>query len=146
METILERADDRRAARPVRLLRRAATARPARSSPRPEIARALGKKDLVTIKALQLSISSGVESQIDHWDGSHVRNTRNAADARLCGGRHHRPARRRSRLIEVHDCFSITELVTMEDLFISEDGRAVHDVLDGFYDRDGGCPARSTAA
>jgi acetyl-CoA C-acetyltransferase len=39
--------------------------------------------------------------------------------------------------MEVHDCFSITELVTMEDLFVSMDGRAVSDVLDGFFDRDG---------
>jgi len=45
----------------------------------PEIARALGKKDLVTIKAIQLSISSGVESTMDGWDGSYVRNTRKAA-------------------------------------------------------------------
>ena len=28
-------------------------------------------------------------------------------------------------LLEVHDCFSITELVTMEDLGVSADGRAV---------------------
>ena len=40
--------------------------------------------------------------------------------------------------MEVHDCFSITELVTMEDLFVSGDGQAVKDVLDGFYDREGG--------
>ena len=44
--------------------------------------------------------------------------------------------------MEVHDCFSITELVTMEDLFVSADGRATHDVLDGFYDRDGGVPCQ----
>ena len=42
----------------------------------------------------------------------------------------------------MHDCFSITELVTMEDLFISDEGRAVHDVLDGFYDHDGGLPCQ----
>src|SRR6202041_3151912 len=45
-------------------------------------------------------------------------------------------------LIEVHDCFSITELVTMEDLFLSEDGRAVHDILDGFYDAGGTVPCQ----
>ena len=33
---------------------------------------------------------------------------------------------------------SVTELVTYEDLHISERGRAVYDVLDGFYDRKGG--------
>ena len=44
--------------------------------------------------------------------------------------------------MEVHDCFSITELVTMEDLGVSEDGGAVKDVLDGFYDADGGVPCQ----
>lgn len=43
---------------------------------------------------------------------------------------------------EVHDCFSITELVTMEDLGFSDDGRAVFDILDGRYDRDGAMPCQ----
>ena len=41
------------------------------------------------------------------------------------GAGHRGPAPRRSILIEVHDCFSITELVTMEDLFLSAEGEAV---------------------
>ena len=45
----------------------------------PDIARGLGKKDLVTIKALQLSLSSGRDSGTAGWDGSYVRNTRIAA-------------------------------------------------------------------
>ena len=45
-------------------------------------------------------------------------------------------------MFEVHDCFSITELVTMEDLFISEEGRAVNDIMDGFYDADGKIPCQ----
>ena len=44
--------------------------------------------------------------------------------------------------MEVHDCFSITELVLMEDLGLSDPGRAVHDVLDGRYDRDGVIPCQ----
>lgn len=107
----------------------------------PEIARALGKKDLVTIKALQLSISSGVESTTSEWDGSQVWNTRRAAKKAYEEAGITDP-RRELGLIEVHDCFSITELVTMEDLFISEEGRAVTDVLDGFYDRAGGVPCQ----
>lgn len=107
----------------------------------PEIARALGKKDLVTIKAIQLSISSGVESTINEWDGSYVRNTRNAAKRAYAEAGITNP-REQLSLTEVHDCFSITELVTMEDLFISPDGQAVKDVLDGFYDRDGGVPCQ----
>ncbi|RQR22060.1 acetyl-CoA acetyltransferase [Burkholderia sp. Bp9143] len=108
----------------------------------PDIARALGKKDMVTIKAIQLSISSGIESTTNHWDGSHVRNTRTAAKRAYEEAGINNP-REQLSLLEVHDCFSITELVTMEDLFVSEDGRAVNDVLDGFYDRDsGGLPCQ----
>jgi acetyl-CoA C-acetyltransferase len=102
----------------------------------PEIARTLGKRDMVTIKAIQLSISSGIESHTDKWDGSHVRNTRKAAERAYAEAGITDP-RKQISMLEVHDCFSITELVTMEDLFISENGRAVHDVLDGFYDRGG---------
>lgn len=107
----------------------------------PEIARALGKKDLVTIKAIQLSISSGREQTTNDWDGSYVRNTRNAATRAYTEAGITDP-RRQIDLIEVHDCFSITELVTMEDLFISSDGKAVKDVLDGFYDASGGVPSQ----
>jgi acetyl-CoA C-acetyltransferase len=107
----------------------------------PEIARALGKTDLVTIKAIQISISSGVESTTTTWDGSHVRNTRNAATRAYREAGINNP-REQLDMLEVHDCFSITELVTMEDLFVSKDGEAVKDVLDGFYDRDGKVPCQ----
>jgi len=103
----------------------------------PEIARALGKKELVTVKALQLSAASGVESGTNQWDGSYVRTTRNAAKRAYAEAGITNP-REQLDLIEVHDCFSITELVTMEDLGISGDGQAVTDILDGFYDREGG--------
>ncbi|MFC4594726.1 acetyl-CoA acetyltransferase [Sphingobium tyrosinilyticum] len=107
----------------------------------PEIARALGKKDLVTIKAIQLAISSGIESQMNTWDGSHVRNTRNAATRAYKEAGITAP-RTQLDVLEVHDCFSITELVTMEDLFISEEGNAASDILDGFYDADGDVPCQ----
>ena len=45
-------------------------------------------------------------------------------------------------MMEVHDCFSITEFVTMEDLHISERGTAIKDVMDGFYDLDGKVPCQ----
>ena len=46
-------------------------------------------------------------------------------------------------MMEVHDCFSITELVTMEDLQISSRGGAVDDALNGFFDlRGGGVPCQ----
>lgn len=107
----------------------------------PEIARSLGKRDLVTLKAVQLSVSSGKESTTDQWDGSYVRNTRNAAAKAYLEAGITDPKTQLS-LIEVHDCFSITELVTLEDLFLSAQGRAVTDILDGLYDRDGKLPCQ----
>jgi acetyl-CoA C-acetyltransferase len=46
-------------------------------------------------------------------------------------------------MTEVHDCFSITELVTMEDLGLSDPGRASFDILDGRFDRRGALPCQS---
>ena len=107
----------------------------------PEIARALGKTDLVMVKALQLSVSNGWESQYNGWDGSYFHTARIAAKKAYKEAGVEDP-RRQISMIEVHDCFSVTELVTMEDLFISEEGRGWRDVMDGFYDADGGVPCQ----
>lgn len=45
----------------------------------PEIAKALGKTDLITVKALQLAVSNGFEAQYNAWDGSYFATTRVAA-------------------------------------------------------------------
>ena len=105
----------------------------------PEIAMSLGRKDIVTVKAIQLATSSGEESGFRGWDGSYVTTTR------ICARRAYEEAgiskpREELSMLEVHDCFSITELVTMEDLYVSEPGHAVRDVLDGVFDRDGALP------
>jgi acetyl-CoA C-acetyltransferase len=107
----------------------------------PEIARGLGKKDLITIKALQLSASAGREQGTNQWDGSYVQNTRNAARAAYQEAGIKNP-RKELSAIEVHDCFSITELVTMEDLGVSKDGQAWKDILDGVFDADGELPCQ----
>lgn len=107
----------------------------------PAIARSLGKRDLVTVKALQLSASAGREQGTAEWDGSYVQNTRNAARAAYKEAGITNPRQQLSAL-EVHDCFSITELVTMEDLGVSEDGQAWRDVMDGVFDADGKIPCQ----
>jgi len=107
----------------------------------PDIARGLGKKDLVTIKAIQLSASAGREQGTNQWDGSYVQNTRNAARAAYQEAGVKNPRLELSAL-EVHDCFSITELVTMEDLGVSEEGHAWKDVLEGVFDADGKLPCQ----
>jgi len=107
----------------------------------PEIARSLGKRDLVTVKAIAISTSNGWELQGSGWDGSYLHTTRVAATAAYKEARISDPKTQIS-LLEVHDCFSITELVTMEDLGISTEGRAIYDVLDGKFDADGEMPCQ----
>lgn len=107
----------------------------------PEIARNLGKRDIVTIKALQISTSNGWELQGSGWNGSYFHTTRIAAAKAYKEAGISNP-REQISLLEVHDCFSITELVTMEDLFVSEEGQGWRDVLDGFFDADGALPCQ----
>lgn len=49
-------------------------------------------------------------------------------------------AREQLSLAEVHDCFTPTELVLMEDLGFSKRGTAWQDVMDGFFDLEGKLP------
>ncbi|MDB5698248.1 MAG: acetyl-CoA acetyltransferase [Alphaproteobacteria bacterium] len=107
----------------------------------PEIARALGKQDLVTVKALQIVTSNGWESQGTGWNGSYFHTTRIAATKAYEEAGVTNP-RDQISLMEVHDCFSITELVTMEDLHISPEGEGWKDVLDGVFDADGKIPCQ----
>ena len=106
-----------------------------------ERAKAMGFKDLVSVKALQLALSSGEEMGFDEWDGDHFMTASRASTRAYAEAGITNP-REEISMMELHDCFSITELVTYEDLHISERGRAVHDVLDGFYDATGGIPCQ----
>jgi acetyl-CoA C-acetyltransferase len=107
----------------------------------PELARSLGKADIISVKALQLAVSNGLEAQHNSWDGSYFATTRIASKRAYEEAGISKP-REQIDLIEVHDCFSVTELVTMEDLHISPEGGAIKDVLDGFYDADGTIPCQ----
>jgi acetyl-CoA C-acetyltransferase len=48
--------------------------------------------------------------------------------------------RREISMAEVHDCFTPTELVLMEDMGFSQRGQGWRDVLDGVFDLDGELP------
>jgi acetyl-CoA C-acetyltransferase len=107
----------------------------------PDVAEGLGKKDFVTVKALQLALSSGEEMGYNAWDSDHF------LTASKCSTMAYEEAgithpREEISMMEVHDCFSITELVTMEDLHISERGCAPKDVMDGFFNLEGGMPCQ----
>ncbi len=107
----------------------------------PDIAKGLGKTDLVSVKALQLSVSNGIESGHASWDGASLLTTR-AAAARAYDEAGIKDPRAELSMTEVHDCFSITEMVTMEDLGLSDEGRVVTDTLDGKYDAEGSTPCQ----
>ena len=111
-----------------------------------EKAKEMGMKDFVTVKALQLALSSGEEMGFNDWDGDHFITTAQ------CSVRAYEEAgikdpKKEISMMEVHDCFSITELVTYEDLHISERGRAVYDAwMDSTIVMEAASRARWTAA
>lgn len=99
------------------------------------------RPDPVYVKSLQIALSSGEELMYKDWDGSYVKT------ATVCAARAYEEAgiknpREEISMMEVHDCFSITELVTYEDLGISERGKAGNDVRDGFFNLDGRIPCQ----
>ena len=92
-----------------------ATARRARSSRRLTSRAGSASATSSPSRRLQLSLSAGREVSTSDWDGSYVRNTRIAAKKAYEEAGIRNP-RKELSMMEVHDCFSITELVTMEDL------------------------------
>ncbi len=107
----------------------------------PEIAKKMGKKDFISVKALQIALSSGQEAGFNDWDGDHFMTTSKCSIKAYEEAGIKNP-REEISMMEVHDCFSITELVTMEDLHISKRGEAVKDIMDGVYDLDGKIPCQ----
>ena len=108
----------------------------------PEIARALRPgSELITLKAVEVSVRTGEEQSFNNWDGAHIATARTAAGRAYASAGITDP-RGQIHMAEVHDCFSITEAVLMEDLGFSAPGRTIHDVLDGVFDRDGALPVQ----
>ncbi|MBC7228769.1 MAG: acetyl-CoA acetyltransferase [Actinobacteria bacterium] len=108
----------------------------------PEVFKKLKPNEpMVKVKALQIAVSSGEEAAYDRWDGASILTTR-AASKRAYEEAGIKDPRKEISMMEVHDCFSITELCTMEDLWISPDGGAPDDILNGFFDLDGQIPCQ----
>ncbi|MBI5440810.1 MAG: acetyl-CoA acetyltransferase [Deltaproteobacteria bacterium] len=108
----------------------------------PEIARSLKRnQELVKVKAIAVSGSSGAEAMHGDWDGAHFATTRSAARRAYAEAGVGNP-REEISMMEVHDCFSITEFVIMEDLGISPEGGAYEDVMSGFFDLRGHTPCQ----
>ena len=100
------------------------------------------RADPLYVKALQIAVSPEEEFRFQEWDGTHVETTYR------CGQKAYQEAgiqnpREELSMMEVHDCFSITELVTYEDLQISPRGKAIQDIDEGFFELNGRIPCQS---
>ncbi|WP_456330060.1 acetyl-CoA acetyltransferase [Archaeoglobus sp.] len=99
------------------------------------------REDPIYVKSMQISATPG-EELLYKWDGVHVETTVRAAEKAYKEAGIENP-RKEIDLLEVHDCFSITELVTYEDLGISPRGEAWKDVENGFFELDGEVPCQT---
>lgn len=99
------------------------------------------RKDPIYVKAMQISAESGMDWMHQSYDYTHIETTRRAAIAAYKEAGIKDP-RKEISLMEVHDCFSITEMVTYEDLMISPVGKAKEDIDNGFYNLDGQLPCQ----
>jgi acetyl-CoA C-acetyltransferase len=100
------------------------------------------RPDPIYVKALQISANPGIGVGSQSWDGIHLEETR------IAGIRAYQEAgianpREEIDLMEVHDCFSVSELITCESLQISPIGAGRKDVEEGFFDLDGKIPCES---
>lgn len=109
----------------------------------PEIAKNLrkGKEPPIFPKALQIAISPRDGNFNTKYDYCHVEATVRAAQMAYKEADITNP-REQISMADVHDCFSITEAITMEDLGFSPRGKVIYDIEDGFFDLDGKLPVQ----
>jgi len=100
------------------------------------------RADPIYIKALQIAVGPYEGYMSPKFDWSHVEETVRAGERAYAEAGVTNP-REEISMAEVHDCFTITELVIMEDLKFSERGKAPDDVRSGFFNLDGGLPVNT---
>ena len=100
------------------------------------------RADPIYIKALQVSVDP-MEGYVNtKYDFAHLEAGQRAASKAYEEAGIKNP-REEISMAEVHDCFSITQLVTMEDLQFSPRGKAGDDVKSGFFSLEGGLPVNT---
>jgi acetyl-CoA C-acetyltransferase len=102
----------------------------------PEVARSLGR-DFVTVKGFGISCGPKEHALRKGYDYMHWEETVRAAKQAYEEAGIDDP-RRQVSIAQVHDCFTSTELITMEDRGFSARGKAWEDEESGFFTLDGG--------
>lgn len=100
------------------------------------------RPDPVFIKSLQISSSPTSGRMISSYDYTHVEEAYRAGVAAYREAGIKEP-RNEISMAEVHDCFSITEAVTMEDLQFSPRGRVREDIEAGTFNLEGELPVQT---
>ncbi|MBU2648461.1 acetyl-CoA acetyltransferase [bacterium] len=108
---------------------------------RPEIAKNY-RDDYILVKGLGLTCGAKQAVLNDDYDMVHFEETVTAAkDAYQDAGIEN--PREEIDLAVVHDCFTITELITYEDLGFSPKGKAKEDIDANFFTLQGGLPVNT---
>lgn len=100
------------------------------------------RPDPIYVKALQIAGSSGEEEMFNEYDYTHVESTARAAERAYKEAGIKNP-REEISMAQVHDCFSITEAIIMEDLEFSLRGKVKDDIYSGFFELTGGLPTQT---
>ncbi|MDD4876103.1 MAG: acetyl-CoA acetyltransferase [Dehalococcoidales bacterium] len=100
------------------------------------------RPDPIYVKAIQVAAGTGEELMYNDYDFSYVETTRRASRAAYEEAGIKNP-REEISMAEVHDCFSITEAVTMEDLQFSPVGKVKEDIDAGRFNLDGEQPIQT---
>ncbi|ADB50482.1 acetyl-CoA acetyltransferase [Conexibacter woesei] len=96
-------------------------------------------KDAVYVKALSLAVGPGTGAMDSDYDyTSFPEVAASAQEAYRQAGV--TDPRAQIGMAEVHDCFTVTEVVLMEDLQFAPRGTAWREILDGAFDIDGVLP------
>ena len=91
------------------------------------------RKDYILIKGYGLSVGGQQGMLRDYYDFTHFDETRHAGKMAYDMAGITNP-RDEVDLAEVHDCFSITELIIYEDMGWSKEGHAKDDIESGFFE------------
>jgi acetyl-CoA C-acetyltransferase len=107
----------------------------------PEIAKKL-RKDYVTVKALSIVCGAMQGTLQSDYDFVHIEETVRASRMAYQELGIKDP-RQEIHMAEVHDCFTITELLIYEDLGFSPRGKGPEDVLKGTFELNGELPVNT---
>ena len=109
---------------------------------RPEIAKTM-RDDYILVKGLGLGVGAQQGSLRDYYDFTHFDEAVFASRMAYEQAGVTNP-REDISVCEVHDCFSITEAITMEDVGFSPRGKVKNDIDNGFFELSGDGPKINT--